>query len=88
MLIKREVLIFGVENWVRALFLAIALRMLLRLPDLFVGLVVGVLVQALRSVVVFLVLGEFFFRGFMPSVLEDDFAGIYWLEKVLLAHRT
>ena len=69
MLIKREVLIFGVENWVRALFLAIAARMLLRLPDLFVGLVVGVLVQALRSVVVFLVLGEFFFGGFMPSVL-------------------
>ena len=62
--------------------------MLLRLPDHFVGLVVGVLVQALRSVVVFLVLGEFFFGEFMPSVLEDDFAGIYWLEKVLLTHRT
>ncbi len=91
-LVEREVLVFNGEVLVQVLVLILAgarWTVFLGLFGLLTGLVVRVLVKAFGSVIVFVEVGELFFRGLLvPGVLESDFARVYRLENVVLMHGT
>ena len=84
-LIKREVLVLNVDILVLDLATANADTLPLLLFGLLVRLVVvGMFIEALGSVIIFLEVGELFFCGLKSRILEADFSRVNGLENMLV----